>query len=663
VNARLWWLGLTLALAWGTSSHAAAQVPQTRRTIGFEDDCRGGATPGVFLGSYKTVPGALFAPCGISSVTSGGTVGQQQLVDPLIPSSIAGITGNVALAGAYDVSSLAPLVIVFAPPVNEVAFDALDIDNPTGLRIALAGPGGVAIEPTAAESPTAPATGIVRYERKSTTPIERVTVSYSETVALGGDGWFLDQLSYNVWACGDGELESDPLNPKLEACDDGNPLQCDGCDNTCKVSIPGCFDGASSTCIAFGTTLGCAECNMATAPVGGNIPTTPRPASTACDDGAFCTVADACDGAGKCIGMPNGCDDSLVCTKDSCNESVKACLHAIEDKWCLIAGVCAQSGEANPANKCETCNPSSATTAWAKQPLGFQCGDPVCSGAMETAASSCDANGVCVPGPKSNCQFGTCASASSCTGLCTSDQNCVEQAHCLPATQACVPDAVKATACTRNAECASNFCVDGVCCDKVCNGACESCNLPDRVGTCSPLSEKAVDPENRCPTGQFCSADGKCAAEPPVVVTPPPPLPPPPPVPPAPPADVRAMGTGCTADAQCGSGLCRDAVCCDRACDGVCESCNVPGKTPGQCSPYALGDDPENECGGAGAICSGESACTAYETRGNGLCAASPGAAKQTGTLAYACLLTLALLLLPRRRVARRARRGARSAA
>src|SRR6187401_505150 len=37
-------------------------------------------------------------------------------------------------------------------------------------------------------------------------------------------------------------------------------------------------------------------------------------------------------------------------------------------------------------------------------------------------------------------------------------------------------------ACGAAAECVTQSCVDGVCCDTACGGACEACNLPDNVG-------------------------------------------------------------------------------------------------------------------------------------------------------------------------------------
>ena len=58
---------------------------------------------------------------------------------------------------------------------------------------------------------------------------------------------------------------------------------------------------------------------------------------------------------------------------------------------------------------------------------------------------------------------------------------------------------------------------------------------------------------------------------------------------------VNGNGVACMAATDCISGNCVDGVCCDTACDGVCESCNQPGLV-GQCSPAMQGTDPDNDC-------------------------------------------------------------------
>jgi hypothetical protein len=45
-------------------------------------------------------------------------------------------------------------------------------------------------------------------------------------------------------------------------------------------------------------------------------------------------------------------------------------------------------------------------------------------------------------------------------------------------------------------------------------------------------------------------------------------------------------GPGCQGNDQCASGFCSQGVCCDRACDGACQACNLPGRE-GTCSPVS----------------------------------------------------------------------------
>lgn len=51
--------------------------------------------------------------------------------------------------------------------------------------------------------------------------------------------------------------------------------------------------------------------------------------------------------------------------------------------------------------------------------------------------------------------------------------------------------------CMAMTDCISNNCVDGVCCESTCDGACETCNLPGQPGVCSP-QPMGMDPDNDC---------------------------------------------------------------------------------------------------------------------------------------------------------------------
>jgi hypothetical protein len=67
----------------------------------------------------------------------------------------------------------------------------------------------------------------------------------------------------------------------------------------------------------------------------------------------------------------------------------------------------------------------------------------------------------------------------------------------------------KGAACTTNVECGTGYCVDGVCCESECTGACRSCATPSAKGTCAPL-DAVKDPRGICGVGD-CGT-GKCIA-------------------------------------------------------------------------------------------------------------------------------------------------------
>jgi hypothetical protein len=84
--------------------------------------------------------------------------------------------------------------------------------------------------------------------------------------------------------------------------------------------------------------------------------------------------------------------------------------------------------------------------------------------------------------------------------------------------------------CTDAAQCASGFCVDGVCCNEACSGTCVSCNQAQSPGTCMPVSgaEDASantpctgvsictvsdgQPACRLKSRAICATNGECAS-------------------------------------------------------------------------------------------------------------------------------------------------------
>lgn len=105
-------------------------------------------------------------------------------------------------------------------------------------------------------------------------------------------------------------------------------------------------------------------------------------------------------------------------------------------------------------------------------------------------------------------------------------------------------------ACLEARQCASGFCVDGLCCNSACN-AYETCALSGLRGTCV----------------------------------------------------ARPLGSPCRADTQCSTGHCApEGVCCNVECGAPCQTCTAPD-LEGQCEPASDNTDPQDRCEGACNVC------------------------------------------------------------
>ena len=135
-----------------------------------------------------------------------------------------------------------------------------------------------------------------------------------------------------------------------------------------------------------------------------------------------------------------------------------------------------------------------------------------------------------------------------------------------------------AAVCTADSDCLDGHCSGGVCCDSPCAAPCRSCTEPGAVGACAALLN--VEQPGVCSDGAVCDGTGRC---------------------------VQRRGQPCFGPEACASALCVDGFCCDSACEGTCEACDVGGRE-GLCSRLPDGTDPEPECG-ACRVCDGQGAC------------------------------------------------------
>lgn len=303
-----------------------------------------------------------------------------------------------------------------------------------------------------------------------------------------------------------------------------------------------------------------------------------------------------------------------------------------------------------------------------------------------TAPDTCGADHTCSCVPTTCAALGkTCGSPGNGCGAnlsCGGEKNGSETyKDCGGDPAACATRCAQGQTCSVNGDCASGFCADGVCCDRACGGTCEACTAALKGsgsdGTCGFITA-GQDPGNECtadspascgkdgtcngagacrlydastvcagascsgasftPEGK-CNGTGVCGA---AVV--------------APCAGgfacsnastcgttcstpttgcaagrycagvscapLKSQGAACGNGYECQGGNCVDGVCCDTACDGLCEACTAVGKgsgADGTCGPAKAGTDPRAQCTDDGAasckrdgMCDGARACRNY---------------------------------------------------
>ncbi len=241
-------------------------------------------------------------------------------------------------------------------------------------------------------------------------------------------------------------------------------------------------------------------CNDGTYPGAvGQCVVVPEAAGTACDDGLFCTVDDACDGSGVCMGGPqNTCGmTDVACQNITCDENGKSCgvENADEGSACTPADLCQTGGTCTAGqcvgtvkdcffaptnNDCEiaVCDPQDGMCKPEADPnldgqpcfvgdlcaVGKTCASGVCQGGLPKDCSALDQatgcfDGVCNP------VDGQCTQVQQAVGMpCSSASDACNQGTC-DANQNCVGAPVpNGTACTDFNSCTTgNTCQNGTC--------------------------------------------------------------------------------------------------------------------------------------------------------------------------------------------------------
>lgn len=246
-----------------------------------------------------------------------------------------------------------------------------------------------------------------------------------------------------------------------------------------------------------------------------------------------------CDVGGQCDALDTNCVDTAFCDAGTCaTKKVKAtpCAGANECASGHCAdGICCVSA---CASTCFTCNgfdgPGNCGLVLLGTDPDNECngnggadvcnGDGACGGSNGMACSSpadC-ASALCADGVCCDqlcdypCEACTAAKTGGADGVCAKvtmgidpDSECVGSLTC-NGNGSCSPKLTNGNACTVAGECQSNFCVDGICCNNICNTTCRACDNAGSVGTCS-FNPAGTDPDNECGGGTpNCNGAGMC---------------------------------------------------------------------------------------------------------------------------------------------------------
>jgi hypothetical protein len=235
-----------------------------------------------------------------------------------------------------------------------------------------------------------------------------------------------------------------------------------------------------------------------------------------------------CDDAGNIIEAALSLDvedDNNDCTVDSCNGSAPAHTFATLNTPCGAGGQtkCNATGQCVGCTARADCPADDACTTWSCNTStgvcgsqhanpGTPCGDTAsCAGGIGTLADGCTNAGGCQDEGTVSCGLFNCG-ATACHASCTTDAECVAGAYC--DTGVCVGKKGLSEGCSVKAECSSNECVDGVCCENACAGLCMTCNGKDTQGSpspglCTPVDTN-TDPKDECAQGRACDGNGAC---------------------------------------------------------------------------------------------------------------------------------------------------------
>jgi hypothetical protein len=228
--------------------------------------------------------------------------------------------------------------------------------------------------------------------------------------------------------------------------------------------------------------------------------------------GAACAVlpkvlGDPCTLDAQC--QSGFCSDG-VCCQSACGGLCEICNLAQLEGLCEPVPDGQDAGDDCPTEDPSTCGTTGTcdgNRACTLYDAGTICDPAVCNGGTIFPEETCDGAGACTNTPSVPCDPFACTEDPSdcvdeppcCLDSCLDDGHCAPDYTCLPGGECLLRDGM---GCLSNTECASGFCIDGVCCESACGGLCEACNVSGLAGSCEPVPS-GLGPTPECP-GERC---------------------------------------------------------------------------------------------------------------------------------------------------------------
>jgi hypothetical protein len=393
--------------------------------------------------------------------------------------------------------------------------------------------------------------------------------------------------------CGSAKVQSGQPIAKQTA-GDCQKVVCDGSGTTMSVADDTDVPMGGKACVVDS----CAS---------GKPTTTPADAGHPCNDPG----GKVCDGKGACVGCLTDGDCSnptpkcsnQKCVSASCGDGMKNGDETDTDCGGSCGATCKTNQTCGGAKDCESgvctnnkcagpaCNDGIKNGSETDTDCGGSCPkcgpNKGCNSNGDCQGNQCSGvGGTCVPncsdGVKNNAETGVDCGGGACPGCgvggpCGQDIDCTGGEFCSGG--ACAAKKPNGQVCGAPKECTSNVCADGVCCNSACGGACQACNLPGSMGSCTNIPSGQPDPAG-CSGASACDGNGACK---------------------------KTLGQACGGAGDCVSASCVDGVCCNTGCIEVCRACNVAGSI-GTCTNVANGQTDPGTCASPGA-CNGAGAC------------------------------------------------------